>query len=431
MRSLVTSPDEISARQYQRFIQSAQTRATFPDGLVRGEPYLALNALVITRRDFDLLHNLTATFARCFYQAACQMAADVPALIEVGFPWVAAELLAAERPRMPLVGRFDFVQDSDGQWWLLEFNSDTPSGVREGIVVDRLAWQALAPGRSLVRPNRRFAPALAAAFRDALRGLPSGSNLGLVTTASELEDLAQMAFTRALLQPALDAQGISVILGDLDNLRASRNGLELLGRPLDALYRYVPFEGLLGSPAFAAICEAAARGHPRVLNGLFGLLLQNKGLLAWLWAHRSDELFTAAEQAAIESHLPPTWMIGDAPDVISNARRGSTSVIKQVFGREGEEVYFSEDLTAAELDRLQRLRSYVSQRKIDVAPTRAILPTALGHEAVDGRASIGSFAVDGRWAGFYSRIGGKVINSRAKWVATFVEGGDGADASER
>ncbi len=53
----------------------------------------------------------------------------------MGFPWVAAELLAAERPRMPLIGRFDFVQDSTGQWWLLEFNADTPSGIREGIVV--------------------------------------------------------------------------------------------------------------------------------------------------------------------------------------------------------------------------------------------------------------------------------------------------------
>lgn len=417
MRALVASEEGVSAAMYQRFMQRAQLEGLFPDGLVRGEPYLALNALVLSQDDWTQIRQLTRTFCAALDRAARQLAQDVPALIELGFPWVAAELLAAETPRVPIIGRFDFAQDVDGRWWLLEFNADTPSGVREGIVVDRLVWQHLGSRASLVRPNRGLERALAKAFHGALAGLPSGAALGLVTTASELEDLAQMAFTREFLKTSLAEMGIEIILGDIDNLHSTRSGLELLGRRLDALYRYVPFEGLLGSTAFACITEAGALGRARLLNGLFGLLLQNKGLMAWLWTHRSDSLFRPTERTAIAEHLPPTWLVADAP----MASEGPELVAKQFFGREGEEVFFSEDLSDTQWAELRRLRTYIAQQRVEVASLVAALPGSLGQEVVEVGASVGAFAVGGAWAGFYSRLGGKVITSRAKWVATFVE----------
>lgn len=417
MRALLADASAISAEAYRRFVQATQAAAVFPDGLVRGEPYLALNALVLGERDVALLRRLTGVFSAALGRAARQVAKDVPGLIELGFPWVAAELLSAELPRVPIVGRFDFVCDVDGHWWLLEFNADTPSGVREAIVADQLVWRALGGGRDLARPNRRLATALVQAVRSALQGVEPGAALGLVTTATELEDLAQMAFTRDLLQDPLGDRGLRVVLGDIDNLESTRSGLRLLGHRLAALYRYVPFESLLGSRAFAAIGEAAARGQPRVLNGLFGLLLQNKGLLAWAWAHRDDPFFAPEERAAISAHLPPTWMVADVPREIG----APTLVAKQLFGREGEEVYFGEDLAPTEWDALRGRRTYVAQWRVTVVPIVAALPSSLGQEVDEVRASVGCFAVAGRWAGFYSRLGGKVITSQAKWVATFVE----------
>ena len=76
------------------------------------------------------------------------------------------------------------------------------------------------------------------------------------------------------------------MLGDAANLRLTRAGLTLLGRQIDALYRYLPFEAIFGTPTFVAMEEAAALGRVEIVNGLYGLLLQNKGLMAWIWAHR-------------------------------------------------------------------------------------------------------------------------------------------------
>lgn len=389
MRLLLTEPGDLIPARYRRFMRRAQIGGLFPDHLVAGSPYLALNAVVLAREDGRLLRWLTEEFAAAFHEAAASIAKDVPALVEMGFPWAAAELLAAETPCMPLVGRFDFMQDKDGHWWLLEFNADTPSGVREAIILDQLAHRELAS--NACQPSDGLAHALADVFRDT-------GTLGLVTDASELEDLAQMAFTQRLLVQ----HGIDAVLGDIDNLRVRRGRVYLLGRPLDALYRYVPFEGMFGTPAFAAIYDAVLSGKLKLLNGLYGLLLQNKGLLARL----------------THQHLPPTWRIEETPAEVPQ----NELVAKQVFGREGEEVFFGEALTLEAWDGLKKRRTYIAQQRVRSVPLRGLVPSSDGLEVREGYATVGCFVVNGGFAGYYTRFGGPITDNRAKWVATFEEG---------
>jgi hypothetical protein len=41
---------------------------------------------------------------------------------------------------------------------------------------------------------------------------------------------------------------------------------------------------------------------------------------------------------------------------------------------------------------------------------------------VSGYVTLGSYVVDGHWAGYYTRLGQKIVTAEAKWMATFVEG---------
>lgn len=424
MRALVDDPGRITPALYRRFWRRAQLDALVPDLMVRGEPYLALNALVLCDADRRCLEHLTTTFSRVFHQAGQRVASDVATTIELGFPWAAAELLARESPRLPLIGRFDFVQDVTGRWHLLELNADTPSGVREGVVCERLVSELLPEARDLARPGADLGARLTEAIVEALESSKPGGTLGIVTTASELEDLSQMAYTAELLRPALAEYGWDVVLGDAGNLRLTRAGLTLLGRPVHALYRYLPFEAIFGTPTFVAMEEAAALGKVEILNGLYGLLLQNKALIAWVWAHRDEPgLFDEEARAAIAEHLPGTWPIGQVP---SGTGRDSL-VAKQVFGREGQEVFFGEDCSAELWSTLTRRQTYVAQERVRVAQTRAVVQTSLGPEARDGYATVGCFAVNGRFAGCYTRFGDKITTARSKWLATFAERG-GHDA---
>ena len=422
MRVLVEDPGRMSPALYRRFWRRAQLEAMIPDLMVRGEPYLALNALVLRAEDQHTLARLTAIFSRVFHAAGQRIAGDVATTIALGFPWAAAELLAREVPRLPLLGRFDFVQDISGHWHLLELNADTPSGVREGIVCDRLVADLLLEARGLDRPSAGLADRIVAAIDAVLTSASKrdGGTLGIVTTASELEDLSQMAFTAELLRPHLATRGWSVVLGDAGNLRLTRAGLTLRGQRIDALYRYLPFEAIFGTPTFVAMEEAAALGRVEILNGLYGLLLQNKGTISWIWAHRDDtDLFDAEARAAIAEHLPGTWPLADAPPTIPRA----DLVAKQVFGREGQEVFFGEDCTAELWATLARRQTYVAQVRVRVAPVHAVVQTSLGPVVREGYPTVGCFAVDGQFAGSYTRCGDKITTARAKWLATFAEVG--------
>jgi|SRR5581483_2001489 len=417
MRILLDRLPGPSLASYRRFVYLAQVRGLMADHLVRGEPYLALNALVLTGTDVEQLQRLTETFARAFQRAGEIVKSDTSLAVEMGFPWIAAELLAAEEPRTPVVGRFDFARDRDGQWWLLEYNADTPSGIREATVVDEIAHSMLPEARGLTRPNERLTDSLINAFACSVRGLGSAPRLGIVTSAGELEDLAQMVFTRDLIRDALGRVGADVVLGDAENLRQSGRGLTLCGHPIGALYRYVPFEAILGTECFSIVAEASGTGRLRLLNGLFGLLLQNKAMLAWLWAHRHDPRLEPELRTVVCEHLPPTWMIDEHPADEPRERL----VAKQVFGREGEEVVFGEDASAERWDVLRRHRTYVVQRCVDVADYDGVVRTSTGAERMRGRPTVGSYTIAGAWGGFYTRFGGKITTSRAKWLATFAE----------
>ena len=167
----------------------------------------------------------------------------------------------------------------------------------------------------------------------------------------------------------------------------------------------------------SAIYDGVLSGKLELLNGLFGLLLQHKGLLAWLWANRESQLLTAEERTAIREHLPATRWIEDVP--VDEVREGL--VAKQVFGREGEEVFLGDQLTDHAWRSLQQRRTYVAHRRV-VSPALAAVVPGLGcMEVRQGHLTVGSFAVAGSWAGYYTRLGGPITDETANWLATFEE----------
>src|SRR4051812_26778805 len=179
--------------RWTTYLHDAALRYYLYDNTVAGERYLALNALVLEPAVLATLVAATETLGRAFARAARTVQRDRPTLERLGFPWAVAEMLRhePEAPMLSPLGRFDFLLDEAGEWRLLEYNSDTPSGVRETAGAERLIYRALGRqgqyrrlGGGLARLTRRaFARLLAAAPRRVRR-------LGLVTDAGYAEDLA-------------------------------------------------------------------------------------------------------------------------------------------------------------------------------------------------------------------------------------------------
>ncbi|MCL5266202.1 MAG: glutathionylspermidine synthase family protein [Chloroflexi bacterium] len=420
MKVLFDRPNEISPSLYRRFFRRALFRGCMAGTTVSSDgPYLSLNALILSQSELASLAELSTRLARVFAIAGQHVAEDVDTLLAFGFPWSFAELLHQEPPRPVVFGRFDFLLDSSSRWQLLEYNCDTPAGFREATAVDEVAFELLRPYFKGARVNGDLAARRLAAIGAALQSDRRPVRLGLLTDASDKEDTGHMAYTERLIRTTLAADGVETVLGDIDNLRESRGGrVSLVGQPIDALYRYVTYEAMLALPQFYTIVEAVTSGRLTLLNGLRGMLLQNKGLLAWIWARRDEPLFSPEEQEAIKRHLPPTWWVRDLPgDVDLNK-----TVVKQVFGREGDEVYFGDAMSDADWEQCRKWGTFIVQQFVETAPLTSVGWDWQGRPVQRMRlATVGGYVASEKWAGCYSRLGNRIVNSRAEFVPTFAE----------
>lgn len=417
------TPDGHLDQLFGAFLSDAIETAPMPDFGVSGEPYPTLATLVLDHDAHDALTRLTGSFDRIIANAIDHILEDRKYLVRLGFPAVAIDPLTREpRGTRPLLGRFDFLFDEHGTWQLIEYNADTPSGLRETITVEPLVWRYLPRTLRQARPvGTHLGTALSRATLGRLsRPLITSREvrtLGIFTDASHTEDFAQTeAFAKLLREPLLGA-GIEVVVGDVDNLHLDHGRLHFQTGPVDAIYRYFPFETLLSHPAWTMLFTAVDTGQVRLMNGLRGLLAQNKGVLAWIWSHRDDDaVFDANDRQIIGNHLPATGWV----DAIPPPHARNEVILKQVFGREGEEVRHGSELDDDAWRQCVAWGSYVSQRRVVTVPSAATVATSRGHREVQVWPCVGSFAVDGHWAGYYTRIGGEVTRHDAQWCATGV-----------
>ena len=439
----IDTPDGHLDDRYGAFLEAAVMAAPLPDFGVRGEPYPALGALVIDAGAARSLVRATERLARVFARAT-DVAVSEPGVLErCGFPPAFIGMARREVPgARPVLGRFDFLRDPKpwpggddptGAWRAVEFNADTPSGLREVVSLEPLVRRHLPQTLAGLRPvatgvARRVGRAVAKVIA---APLPSGrtiTSVGVVADPAYLEDACQaLAFARAV-GPTLAWRGVRVTFGAVTNLHRRGDRAWLRDVPIDALYRYAAIEAWPGTAAWEAIDVATAAGELRLVNGLRGVVAQNKGLMAWIWGHRDDAAtFDADARAAIRTYLPPTTWVEAIPP--APVRPGL--VVKQAFGREGAEVAMGADLDEAGWDSCVRWGSYVAQARVPTVASVAALPTSRGHEVTDAWPVVGGMVSGGRWAGAYARLGGRVTQHDARWCAVLVpqpEVGERTDA---
>ncbi len=116
-----------------------------------GRRYLSLAAVSLSATEANQLRKVTVQFAKLLDLAVNGILDDPDWWSSLAWPWPAIELARQEPPYPSLYGRFDCLLDAQGDWQIIEYNADTPSGGREASALEP-AIARLFPGQRPLSP---------------------------------------------------------------------------------------------------------------------------------------------------------------------------------------------------------------------------------------------------------------------------------------
>lgn len=304
------------------------------------------------------------------------------------------------------IARLDWGVDPKGNWRMLEINSETPAGIMESIVLNDIIKSET--GIKLSDPNKH----LVKLIREAFSGIVNDynqyraiRNIGFVTPS-----FSEDWYNTKLLSEFLKDMPYNVSLGEISGLEAKEKKLYLYGEPLDAVYRYYPLDWLANDPYFEGVIEALKENSPSI-NPPVSFISQSKAFLALIWELAEQGFYEDDDRKLIDKYIPKT-------SLTAKKMRGTENYcIKPFFGREGQEITFSFS------KKEKKANNCIYQEWIDLQTVPLQLHTTVYSVQNSVCPIFGTYIVNRKFGGIYTRGGSRVTDHNAVYISTFIDEG--------
>ncbi|HYK72551.1 MAG TPA: glutathionylspermidine synthase family protein, partial [Pseudoneobacillus sp.] len=346
----------------------------------------------------------TAKFLRYMSDDVLQ---DLGFPVEV-LPFLRSKLIGPET----IISRFDFVK-KDNQIKMLEFNSDTPTFIKECFFINEKVSNHFGKNNPNKGEINVLKNAITKSIVESLKKLEITHIPNIVFTAHDdhLEDWLTCKFLSDLIP--------------IPNKLIPLNQLELIddalvdsdGIPIDILYRQTyPLEHLIedkdenDKKIGLELLKLVNAKKIALINPISAFLLQSKAIQAFIWGLRENRSFFNEEESyAITTYMLPTFL---EPDTFIGT---STYVEKPVFGREGDTVTIFDQngkviLQDSQCTYKKELQIY---QKYEELPTLS-LETNKGLEQLSYL--FGSFFIAGNPSAIGIRAGGKITANESYFL---------------
>lgn len=388
----------ISAEEFREVLRSLSFEYFKWDMHLGGTCRILPESIVLSRGTHDHLVGITESFSALMRRFEANVRHD-PALIEeLGVDPGLVRILAAESEHEPAFSRADFFLTPDGRWVLSEFNEDVPGGFNEAVGINEILGDSELGGCG------------AGDLRAALgRAFGQCHGVGLIYATAFSEDLQHCA----VLEKWLRESGYETVRASPEHLRYRRSGVRLAGSPVEGIFRFYPGEwmGLLSNTKDWIKALPALR----MMNPPARLLSQSKKSFG-VW--QSSRVLDSVDRTLADRYCPRTAPFDPAQTEHYRQKREDL-VLKRAFGRMGDAVEVGAlnspaDWEAAIKFASSRPREFAVQERFLVQPMAfaggLLYPT------------IGVYTVNGRFAGYYSRVAPQpFITHEAFYVATVLE----------
>ena len=274
---------------------------------------------------------------------------DDETLLQLGFPKESLGFCRINTiPQEYIIGRLDFVV-SNADIKLLEFNSDTPTFIKETFHANDYVCKYF----GFQNPNQESTDILRREMRKAVTASwkhlnkPGTPKIVFTSHGDNIEDMWTTRFLQEHLElpseyVSLDELKILTVPIDVDGIFTEPGVFTPSGERIDILYRQTyPIEHLVndidpttnelvGQELIKLIVDQKVM----VINPPSAFLLQSKAVQALIWGlHEDNKYFTEDEHTIISRYFLPTYL---EPDTFLKSNQ--SYVRKPSFGREGDTV---------------------------------------------------------------------------------------------
>ncbi len=385
-----------------------------------GEEYALASILCEPRAMYEELSQAAERLGRIFQRVKEVLRrAEDGLLLELGVPGSALQAVRESvwQEVPTVIGRFDFAWTADGPK-MLEFNSDTPTGIVEAYVVNDRACRYYGVPNPNAGKEHHLLEAfqqIAAAYRS--KGYPI-DRIAFTALGWHEEDAAT---ARYLLQQSGLAPAQFVALEELRVYEDRLCQLTAEGEhmPIDLLYRLHPIEKLAeehdddGYPTGEHVIELMAQRKLAVINPPDAFLIQSKAVQALIWSlYEQQAFFDAQELGWIGRYMLPTYL--------DNRFAGREAYVSKPFlGREGGGVTLY-DASGGEMERDGELSYWeqpmIYQQAVQL-PVRTVETLSGPYE---GHVLWGVYLIGGQPSATVARIGSRITNNLSCFVPAAV-----------
>jgi glutathionylspermidine synthase len=402
-RSLtIESPPENRNVIWQDINDTVAFAHGYTGGYTGSMEYFSMQALPIGKELLAEIREATESLCPVFLRAT-ELVQEKPDLL---CPFLGIDDSLHRLIRLPrtgeltFLGRLDWALTTEGSLKALEFNSETPAGLMESVVLTSLLLKGR---REIINPNdglpAKIRESCARIIEDFSR-FRKIETVGLVSLVF-YEDWENLTMLHHILKDL----PCTFVTGEVSGLEAKEGRLYLYGTPLDALYRYYPLDWFARDAYYNGVIEALEEGTFSI-NPPSTLICQSKAFFALLWELARQGFFRGEESGIIEKYIPHTEL---EPGLLQGGY-----VSKPLLGREGEGIsvhYGNFPFPGQE--------GYVFQEKLDIQSVALKIHTMTGSSYEARYPVLGAYVTGSSFAGLFVRAGARITDRRAVFLPAF------------
>jgi glutathionylspermidine synthase len=379
-----------------------------------GGEYSLYHSHVLSKQEFKEIRFATEKLGGIFFKSAKllrKMSDEV--LQDLGFPIDAISFLRFKSiSPETIISRFDFVKNGS-DLKMLEFNSDTPTFIKECFFVNGLVAQHFNQKDPNQNELNLLKNAVTKAVIESIKTLEYPHQPNVVFTAHH--DHAEDWLTCKFLRDIIPLPTKLVPLNEITLLEDML--IDSDGVPIDVLYRQTyPLEHLIedcdehGEMIGLKLLELVKKKKIAIINPISSFLLQSKAIQAFIWGLKDDRrFFNEDEGEIIVKYMLPTYL--DPESLLGT----SYYVEKPAFGREGDTVTIfnpSGEVMIKNTHQSYQKELQIYQKYIELP--NVTVETEKGEEELSYL--FGAFLIAGNASAIGIRAGGKITANESYFL---------------